>query len=431
MPCRNRAKVNPKGGLFLSINSDISMTVLRLLAECGRVSRRIFDMLPFSYRNTCAYIKKLVDSKNISLSGVGNSKSYTLLDNGRKTLSAYNPQRYTPDLFTLNKLLIRHPERSRLRGDVAAVMSLAGYAVHPDDKPTLPAYTPKPPDHQYAGLRSLYQNHKPHEYGQIIRDRMTYVKHITPVNCYYDSIQLKSLLDNNTDKGVSYSRACGALLTPSCLFRVYHSRNVAMRFFKTGEENLLTLLQYAFGGYIPDNQSGILVFGVDWSSAISILNNYLRNKRIPPPKSGNAAGEILTTTNLGNPLYYLPLQSEAIQLLRLMRFPDWRKSLMCFAAMNHAQKNQTGWSYQHEGRRVRIIADLNLTNIAIVLRGMMKNPLDPATLLCLPWQKEFICGLAGEYGGDKADVQVISLHDGFMDDLINNHLIPHWGECID
>ena len=407
-------------------NSDISMTVLRLLAECGRVSRRTFDVLPYSYRNTCVYIKKLVDGKGVSLSGGGNSKSYILLGKGRKTLSASNPQRYTPELFALNKLLTRHAGRSRLRGDVAAIMSLAGFAVHPDDKPTLPAFTPNPPDLQYAGLRSLFHNHEPQEYGQIIPDRVIYTKHLTPLNCYYDSVQLKYLREAAADKGVNYSRACGVLITPSNLFRVYHSRDVAMRFYKTGEENFSALLGSAFTGYLPDDKNGVLVFGHDWLAASNILNIYLRGRIVAPPKD-DIPGEILGTTNLGNPLFYLPVQRDALELLRLMRYPGWRESLIRFASMAYADMAQTGWSYQHEGRRVCMIADLNLTNLAIVLRGMMKNPHGPVTLLCLPWQQGFIWDLVQGYGGDQANAQLLVLPDSFMDNLINDHLIPYWG----
>lgn len=404
------------------------MTVMRLLAESGRVSRRTFDIIPYSYRNTCVYIKKLVDSRSISLSGKGNSKSYILLDNGRKTLAAFNPQRYTPELFELNKLLIRHADRSRLRGDVAAVMSLAGFAVHPDDKPTLPAFTQQPPDRQYHGLQLLYQSKEPQQYGQIIPNRTTYTKHLTPVNCYYDSIQIKDLRPHATDKNVNYSRACGVLFTPSCLFRVYHSRDVAMRFFKTGEENYSALMNATFSGYVPTDNSGILVFGQDWLSAISIFDNYLHDKAIPPPKSAKSEGEILNTTNLGNPLFYLPLRSEALELLRLLRFPDWRKSLMYYTSVAHAGIEQTGWSYQHEGRRVYIAADLNLTNLAIVLRGMMKNPREPVTLICLPWQQDFILGLVKEYGGERSNTEIALLHDSFIENLTENQLEPHWGE---
>ena len=402
------------------------MTVLRLLAECGRVSRRTFDLLPYSYRNTCVYIKKLVDGKDVSLSGAGNSKSYILLGKGRKTLSAYNPQRYTPELFALNKLLIRHPERSRLRGDVAVMMSMAGFAVHPDDKPSLPAKTPPPPDLRYAGLRSLLHNREPHQYGEIIPNRAVYTKHLTPINCYYDSIQLKYLRDTAADKGVNYSRACGTLITTSNLFRVYHSRDVAMRFYKTGEENFSALLNCAFTGYVPKDKNGILVFGQGWTAAISSLAIYLREKMIAPPKD-DIPGEILGTANLGNPLFYLPVRSEALELLRLMAFPDWRKSLMYFASMAHASITQTGWSYRHEGRRVCIVADLNLTNLAIVLRGMMKTPREPVTLLCLPWQQQFILGLVRDYAGGKANTEIVLLHDSFMDSFINNYLKTHWG----
>jgi hypothetical protein len=218
------------------------------------------------------------------------------------------------------------------------------------------------------------------------------------------------------------------LLTPSCLLRAYHSRDVAMRFHRTGEENFTALLRSAFTGYIPTDNSGVLVFGQGWDSAISIFDVYLRGKQIAPPKKSNIPGEILGTTNLGNPLFYLPLREEALGLLRLMRFPDWRRSLMYWISVAHAKLEQNNWSYPHEGRRFYIVADLNLTNLAIVLRGMMKNPREPVTLICLPWQQDFIMGLVKEYGGDKVNAEVALLHEGFMDGLIHKRLKKHWGE---
>ena len=65
--------------------------------------------------------------------------------------------------------------------------------------------------------------------------------------------------------------------------------------------------------------------------------------------------------------------------------------------------------------------------LCILLRGMMKNPLEPLTLICLPWQREFFWKLIQECGGDKANVQLVLLHDSFMDNLINNHMKPYWG----
>ena len=412
---------------FLSANSDISMSVLRLLAECGRVSRRTFDLLPYSYRNTCVYIKKLVDSREISLSGKGDSKAYTLLDGGRQTLSAFNPQRFSPELFELNKLLVRHPDRSRLRGDVAALMSLASFAVHPDDKPAIPAFTPPPPDLQIDSLQKLYQNSRPNVYGQIFPNRAEYTERLTPINCYYDAVQLKYLRDADTDKGVNYSRACGVLLTPSSLLRVYHSRDVAMRFHRTGEENFSALLRSAFTGYIPKDNSGVLVFGQSWTSVSSIFDFYLRGKPPIPPKKGSVPGELLGTTNLGNPLFYLPIRAESLELLSLMGFPDWRRSLMYWISVAHAKLEQNNWSYQHESRRVYIVADMNLTNLAIVLRGIMKEPRAPVTLICLPWQQDFMAGLIKEYGA-KADAEIAVMHECFLSNLINKRLRAHWGE---
>jgi len=83
-------------------------------------------MLPYSYRNISVYIKKLVDSGGVSLSGMGNPKSYTLLNGGRKTLFAHSPRRCTPELYELNKALNKNPDRSGRRDDVVIILSMAG-----------------------------------------------------------------------------------------------------------------------------------------------------------------------------------------------------------------------------------------------------------------------------------------------------------------
>ncbi len=291
----------------------------------------------------------------------------------------------------------------------------------------MPAFTPPPPDLHKSSLRNMYLSKRPTEYGQIIPNRAAYTEHLTPINCYYDSVQIKLLRDSTDNKGINYSRACGVLLTPSCLFRAYHSRDVAMRFHMTGEENFTAMLRSAFTGYIPADNSGVILFGQDWTAASGILDNYLREKAAPPPKRGEAGSAALGTTNLGNPLLYLPLRKETLELLALMRFPDWRRSLMNYASVAHAELEQNSWSYQYEGRRVFIIADLNLTNLAIVLRGMMRNPREPVTLICISWQEDFIMGLVKEYGGEKTNAEVVLLPDNAISNLIDNYLEPHWG----
>ena len=61
--------------------------------------------------------------------------------------------------MALNQQLTKHPDRAMLCGDAAAMLSFVGYAVHPADKPLLPAHTsvlPQHPDHQ--NKKSLCRN---------------------------------------------------------------------------------------------------------------------------------------------------------------------------------------------------------------------------------------------------------------------------------
>ena len=126
----------------MAIYPDSQLTVLRLLAECGLVSKKALNLAPYSYYHCTKKLKELLDSGHIRKTGKGGGKCYALTPSGRNILSETNEYRFTTELFELNMLLTRHSDRAMLRGDVAAALSLAGYCVHPDDKPTLPAYCP-------------------------------------------------------------------------------------------------------------------------------------------------------------------------------------------------------------------------------------------------------------------------------------------------
>ena len=112
------------------------------------------------------------------------------------------------------KQLTRNPDdRAVLRGDTAAMLSLAGYAVHPDGKPGFPACTPPlPAAPGREAWRGLYQNYSDIRYPDE-PDEAVYTRHLTAVNCYYDACSVKELLyDRGKDgAGVRYSRACGVL----------------------------------------------------------------------------------------------------------------------------------------------------------------------------------------------------------------------------
>jgi len=409
----------------MPLSSDNRIMALQLLAECGRVSRQgLLDIMPYSYRNKCLVIKKLVDDKLIGAAGNSRAdESYSLLKIGRDELSRLNSQRYTPDLFELNNLLKQHPEQSRLCGDIAAAMSLAGYAVHPADKPILPAVTPDYEAYTPDTMKSIYRNERPHIYGEIFPNHTRYTRRITPVNCYYDRSQIKLTRESVTYNASRNARAAGALFTPTHLFRVYHGEDSNIKFFRNGEEHFYSLLEEVFKGYRPPEKKAVLLFGRDFAPAESLLDIHLNNKRDVKNK-----GILLGPSNLGAPLHYLPLSARAQELLRVMRYPDWHMSITTFASeIRFGIRGRQAWVYDHEGRRVYIVADLNLTHMATALRQIAGNPKRRAVFLCLPWQAEFIEEQTRFYSDDNPLVELDCLPADFLTKTTIQVLENYWG----
>ncbi len=395
--------------------SDAQTTVLRLLAECGCVSKRALHMTKFEYFYLTKRLKVLCDNGYIRKTGKGLSKCYALNPSARNILSGDNEYRFTTELFETNKLLTRHSDRAMLRGDAAAALSLAGFSVHPDDKPPIPAHCPPMPDSpDDSDWRFLYQNSRQHTY-HADNDNKAYTRRLTPVNCYYDAVLLKGLFPKSGDKGnegVNYSRVCGVLMTPSYLLRVYHSRDVAMKFNVTGERNMRSLLlsDAAFSGYLPVERRGVLVFGDDYSAAEKIIERHISGNKAKLPstvkrkgryQSRPAAADVMMgTTNLGAPLFYAPMERSALVLLRLMQYPLWQETLCRF--INHTCFNQVrnnSWCHDLEGRQVYILAALNLTQIGVALQNIVRRPQQPVTLAYFDWQHSFFEKLLERYGG--------------------------------
>lgn len=401
--------------------SDVHYSVMQLLAECGWVSRPLLEFFGYSnpYQTRC--LKTLLDQRLIRKQGKGVAKSYALAARGRNHLAAYNARRFRAEVMELNRQLSRHPDRAMLRGDAAAMLSFAGYAVHPDDKPSLPAYTPPLPESPGRGYwQGLCQNAIQTTYpGET--DKRLYIRRQSAVNCYYDATVLKGLTPRSEDKdneGVNYSRACGVLMTPSYLLRVYHSRDVAMKFHVTGERNFRALLlsDFVFSGYVPLDRDGVLIFGDDFTAAAHIIehNLYGYSSRLPAyvkraggkkgyePRKGTS-GEMLTPTNLGKPAFYLPLRAESLELLQLMRFPFWQEAFL--REINRelfGLLDQPRWCFQCEAYMAYILAALNLTQIDVAFRSIRNTPEQKVRIICLHWQEEFFRALLEPFAGKRS-----------------------------
>lgn len=406
--------------------TDIHYTILGLLSTCGWVSLPLLELLDYGYTYRTRSLKTLLDGQYIRKSGKGRTKAYAISTKGRNLLAAYNAQRFGGVAIRMTKQLTRHPERSVQRGDAAAFFSFGGFSVHPDDKPAFPADTPAPSGEDRRGL---YRNTQSYRYPDQ-PDVGVYRRRLTAINCYYDATCIKELAIDSA--GVGYSRACGALVTPSYLLRVYHSRDVAMKFHSIGEQNFQCLLlsPKIFTGYLPEEQNAALILGTDFTAARHILEHHLAgySSRMPlsaKKKGGKGytavnglAGELVTPANLGRPAFYLPLCKDSLPLLRLMAYPFWQGFLVREVSRElFPRLSLPLWCFETDGYTVYILAALNLAQIDLAMRTVQGNSGKKVRFVCLDWQEPLFRQLLEPFAGQR-DLWLTKLPARFLEGLL-------------
>lgn len=423
--------------------SDIHTAVLQLLAECGWVSQSALGLIGYSYTYRTRALKLLLDQQYIRKQGEGRAKAYTLSAKGRNHLAALNACRFRAEVMDrFRQLTCNSDDRAALRGDAAALLSLAGYAVHPDDKPAFPIFTPPLPEVPgREDWRRLCQNTEPIRYPEE-PDKEGYLRRLTAINCYYDAAGVKELLygRGKDGAGVRYSRACGVLMTPSFLFRVYHSRDVAMKFHISGERNLQNLLLTgaAFRGYLPERSRAALILGNDFTALLHIMEHHLagRSAKSQVYVKGRGAegykalkgsiGERVTPGNLGEPSFYLPLKPESLTLLRMMRYPFWQDLLtreICRELFG--LENQPRWNFEHDGVPVYLLGALCLQQIGLAMNAIRLSPEKRAHILCLDWQTPLFRELLSPFASSR-EIRVTTLPDAYISRL-EKQFDLYWG----
>ena len=383
------------------------------------------NLLPYSYVKINDCLRLMLQNNLIRLTGHGAGKHYALLEKGKQELTAFNPQRYPRCLFADNNTLLRDHIRAMAIGDSAAMLVVSGYAVHPHDKPCLPAHTPVPDDD--SGGRQIYQNRLDYQYPGS-GDDAYYPRRKTPVNCFYSSVEIKRYFKPKNDMGLRYSRACGVLFTPDYLLRVFHSRDVALEYKATGENKLKDSLQKIFTDKLPPYRQGLLVLGDGFKAAEKILETEFNPERAKMLRVTRKT--CIGPKNLGTPLFYFPVLPESLPMLRLLQFPGWEGSVSPFMARqlykNYRERNDVYFAEGDDGTVIYIGLSLNLTSFARLMRDMRERARN-ISFICLNWQKEFYETMLKRYTGENAEyVRIITATNDAVR-FIESQLSDSWG----
>lgn len=257
-----------------------------------------------------------------------------------------------------------------------AVSELAGFSVHPHEKPpasalsSLPladrpafaAFTPSEISERFRGDECSIYNRTPFRYydgpertrySYTPRDTKEYARRETPVGCLYTLTELPWLAEaeakhqggtlGELDR-LRYSRLSAILFTGHGLYRIYSTERTAPRLRKNGEDSakifLMAWADNVYKGSLRELQTdgqgnltekftterlkGTILFGDDThQAALSVLKNTwdteLWNQR------GKTFNKIVQNFNLHMipDVYYLPVVRQAIPLYSMMIFPHW------------------------------------------------------------------------------------------------------------
>jgi hypothetical protein len=310
---------------------------------------------------------------------------YGLSEKGREYLRANNEKKYGQDALSMQMsgdYNSRRMYRLSLLSEIRAMSELAGFCVHPHQKPPAtvlsghplkraagPAFsaftTPKPLPARKNDIdnRNSFQYYetktKRSRYGYKHYDAKPYVCRTTPIGCVYLLPELIALADaeaeevegldtkgNETDR-MRYSRLAGLLFTGNGSYRLYCTERTAPRLRPNGERNMKTYLDawtaHVYGDSLtelitnPDNPdgdpeetpisgmpevAGSILFGdYTHAAAISVLEHTF--SEFSRKAKGRERGFLNYNLRTIKDTYYMPVIREALPLYSTFIFPHW------------------------------------------------------------------------------------------------------------
>ena len=134
----------------------------------------------------------------------------------------------------------------------------------------------------------------------------------------------------------------------------------------------------------------------------------------------------MTPSNLGEPAFYLPLISDSLSLLRMIRYPFWQELLTREVCRElFWLDNQPRWTFDHEGTSVYLLFTLCLQQISLAMSAIRLSPEKRIRLVCLDWQAPLFRELLSHLAPHR-DIRVTTLPDEYISDLQRKFNL-YWG----
>jgi len=185
----------------------------------------------------------------------------------------------------------------------------------------------------------------------------------------------------------TFTRIVGAVFYPGGCYAVYNTRNAVMKWSGTGEfkaHYLITALARWNAGLREVNSA--LLLGNDPTVALKTIFASDKTKR----KSSRV-------DKLYERVHFVPLNSDGIQLLKLLTLPDWNERVL--DAVFEPDERPKGYGFMEydaviNGRYVLSHLDSDLARLIRFREGVrFENETRPGKqfgVVCYPWQVEFL-----------------------------------------
>ena len=204
--------------------------------------------------------------------------------------------------------------------------------------------------------------------------------------CFYIARDMKNI--SGEANKTMYTRITGALFYPGGVYAVYNTRGSVMKWSGVGEvkaaANLLELASMNAG---LGKVGSAILFG---QCADIALNTIL--------ESDKSRRRELRFDRVYNHIYFLPLYSNGIRLLKLLVLPDWNERLLT-ALFHNSQRSYNKGVMEYDAiidnRIILSHLDGDIARL-IRFREALYSHTGQADVLCFPWQTGYLKSYLGD-----------------------------------